>query len=726
MWAMAEQSNRHRVWPGSPYPLGATWDGKGVNFALFSENAERVELCLFDRDGAREEARIALPEYTDRVWHGYLPDATPGQLYGYRVHGPYAPAQGHRFNHHKLLIDPYARMLAGSFRWHEAVFGYTVGDPAADLSFDTRDSAAFVPKCRIVDGAFTWGEDRPQRRPWSETVVYELHVRGFTRRHPALPEPLQGTFAGLAQPEVIKHLNELGVTAIELMPVHAMIDEAALVRRGLRNFWGYNPIAFFAAEPRYLSDGGLDEVKTMVHRLHDAGIEVILDMVFNHTAEGDHSGPTLSFRGIDNAAYYYLEPEEMRRYRDYTGCGNSLYLDHPRVMQMVMDALRYWAEEIHVDGFRLDLATTLARGEDGRFDRHAGFLDALGQDPALAKVKMIAEPWDLGADGYRLGEFPPGWAEWNDRYRDAARRFWRGDSGLLGELASRIAGSSDLFEHLGRRPWASINYVTSHDGFTLADLVSYDHKHNIRNGEDNHDGTDQNWSANYGVEGPTDEPAVNAVRERQKRNMLATLLLSLGVPMLLAGDEFGRSQDGNNNAYCQDNELGWVDWSLLDEDAGTTLARFVATMIRVRHDHILFRRRHFLHGRPIPGSGAKDVVWLTPKGQEMTPPAWHGDGTSSLAFVLSGEAGSFHQTVAGEPEPDDDFLVILNANEDAVAYTLPTAPPGGSWVKVIDTTRHDGIGDGAAFAPGSAHPVSGRSFLLFRRPRAGSAAAPTP
>jgi isoamylase len=715
---MTGETASYRVWPGAPYPLGASWDGKGVNFALFSDNAERVELCLFDRAGERELARLALPEYTDRVWHGYLPDVTPGQLYGYRVHGPYAPAQGHRFNHHKLLIDPYARMLAGGFRWHDAVFGHVVGDPAGDLSFDLRDSAAFVPKCRVVDGAFTWGDDRPPRRLWSETVLYELHVRGFTRRHPEVPAPLNGTFAGLAHPAVIRHLHALGVTAAELMPVHALIDEAALVRRGLRNFWGYNPIAFFAPEPRYLADDTLEEIKTMVHRLHDAGLEVILDMVFNHTAEGDESGPTLSFRGIDNAAYYRLDAEAKRRYRDFTGCGNSLNLDHPRVMQMVLDALRYWAEEMHVDGFRLDLATTLARGEDGRFDRHAGFLDALGQDPVLAKVKMIAEPWDLGEDGYRLGDFPPGWSEWNDRYRDTARRFWRGDRGLLGDLASRTAGSSDLFDRFGRRPWASVNYLTSHDGFTLEDLVGYAAKHNAANGEDNRDGAAENYSANYGAEGPSADPAILATRGRQKRNLLATLLVSLGVPMLLAGDEFGRTQAGNNNAYCQDNELGWVDWSLAETETGRELTRFLTEMIRLRRHHILFRRRHFLHGRPIPGGASKDIAWLTVAGREMTPEDWHDGTTNCLSYMLSGEAGSFHLTPGGEPEPDDDFLVILNADDETIPYTLPAAPPAGAWLKVIDTMRHDGIGDGAAFAPGSAHPVAGRSFLLFRRPRA--------
>jgi glycogen operon protein len=685
---------------------------------LFSGAGEKVELCLFDSGGDRELARLALPESTDGVWHGYVPDIAPGQLYGYRVHGPYAPEKGHRFNHHKLLIDPYARMLAGRFQWNEAVFGHVVGDPEADLSFDTRDSAAFVPKCRIVDGTFDWGADRPLRRPWSETVIYEAHIRGFTMRRADIA-PRNGSVAGLADPAVIRHLRDLGVTAVELMPMPALIDEAALVKRGLRNFWGYNPIAFFAPEPRYLGQDGIDGIKTMVRRLHDAGIEVILDLVFNHTAESDALGPTLSFRGIDNAAYYRLDPEDKRRYRDVTGCGNSLNVAHPAVTRMVMDALRYWAEEFHIDGFRLDLATTLARGEDGGFDGDAPILAAIGADPVLAKVKMIAEPWDLGKDGYRLGAFPPGWSEWNDRYRDAVRRFWRGDRGVTGEIASRLTGSSDFFDHRGRGPTASLNYVTSHDGFTLHDLVSYDAKHNEANGEGNRDGASENYSENYGIEGPATDPAIAATRERQKRNMLATLLLSLGVPMLLAGDEFGRSQGGNNNAYCQDNEIGWIDWSPLDTPAGTDLSRFVGAMIRLRQRHILFREGNFLHGQAPPGGGPKDIVWLTEEGREMTPDDWRRDGTRLLSYRLNGEAGGREGGSAGAAELDDDFLVILNADENTISYRLPATatPPGGAWLKMIDTTRRDGIGDGAPYAAGSAQPVAGRSFLLFRQPR---------
>ncbi len=707
-------SVRHiRVWPGEPFPLGASWDGKGVNFALFSENAERAELCLFDRSGEAELDRIELPEYTNDVWHGYLPDIVPGQLYGYRVFGPFAPERGHRFNHHKLLIDPYARMLHGPFQWNDAVFGYDTGSPDEDLSFDTRDSAPFVPKCRVVDPAFTWGDDRPPRRPWQDTVIYELHVRGFTMQHPKVAAPLRGTFAGLATPEIIGYLRELGVTAIELMPVHAFTDELPLVKRGLGNFWGYNPIAFFVPERRYLAEQTPDEVKTAVRRLHDAGLEVILDMVFNHTAEGGPLGPTLSFRGIDNASYYRLDRKDLRRYRDFTGCGNSLNLHHPRVMQLVMDALRHWVSDIHVDGFRIDLATTLARGEDEVFDRYSGFLDAIQQDPVLAGVKLIAEPWDLGDQGYRLGQFPPGWSEWNDRYRDTVRRFWRGDEGLVAELASRVTGSRDIFEQRGRRPWASVNYLAAHDGFTLEDLVSYRDKHNDANGEGHLDGPVENYSANYGVEGATADPGILKLRRQQKRNMLATLLLSVGVPMLLAGDEAGRSQNGNNNAYCQDNDISWLDWSLLDSEGGRALREFVRALIRLRNDHMVFRRRHYFHGRVIPGTAIKDIVWRTPEGRENGNEDWHASHARFLSYVVSGQAGTVHYSTSGEPESDDSFLVILNAHNEEVQYLLPTTSPPGPWVRLVDTTRESGLGGGTCFEAGSLYPVEPRSFVLF-------------
>ncbi len=709
-----------RVWPGEPSPLGATWDGRGVNFALFSENAERVELCLFDASGERELDRVELPEFTNDVWHGYLPDLRPGQLYGYRVFGPYAPDRGHRFNHHKLLIDPYARMLHGRFQWNDAVFGYDTGDPDPDLSFNVRDSARFVPKCRVIDPAFTWGDDRPPRRPWHETVIYELHVRGFTKRHPEVVAPLRGTFAGLASPAIIRYLRELGVTAIELMPIQAFIDERQLRERGLRNLWGYNPLAFFVPEPRYLAEQSLHEVTTAVRQLHDAGLEVILDMVFNHTAEAGPEGPTVSFRGIDNASYYHLDRDDRRRYRNFTGCGNSLNLHHPRVMQLVMDALRYWATQVHVDGFRIDLATTLARGEDETFDRRSGFLDAVQQDPVLAQVKLIAEPWDLGDQGHQLGQFPPGWAEWNDRYRDIVRRFWRGDEGLVAELASRITGSRDIFEQRGRRPWASINYLTVHDGFTLEDLVSYGDKHNEANGEGNRDGPAENYSANYGVEGATADPEILRLRRRQKRNMLATLFLSAGVPMLLAGDEAGRSQNGNNNAYCQDNDLGWIGWSLLDSEEGRALQAFVRAIIRLRHDHLVFRRRHFFHGRVIPGTAVRDIVWLMPEGRQAGDEDWRAPHGRFLSYVVSGEAGALHHSTSGELESDDSFLVILNARDEAVQYLLPNISPPGFWVRLVDTASESGLGDGASFGAASLYSVEPRSCLLFCCLRGGS------
>lgn len=710
-------TERDRVRPGAPYPLGASWDGTGANFSLFSDNAERVELCLFDRAGKRETDRIVLSEYTDQVWHGYVAALSPGQLYGYRVYGPYAPQLGHRFNHHKLLIDPYARMLAGQFEWNDAVFGHIVGDPKADLSFDTRDSAPFVPKCCLLDPAFAWEGDHAPDRSWSDTAIYELHVRGFTKLRGDIATRLRGTFAGLADPNVVRYLRDLGVTAVELMPVHAAIDEFALVTRGLRNFWGYNPIAFSAPEPRYLADQSLDEMKTCVRRLHDAGLEVILDVVFNHTAEGDELGPTLSFRGIDNASYYWLDANNKRLYRNFTGTGNSLNLHHARVMQMVMDALRYWVEEVRIDGFRFDLATTLSRGEDGIFDPHASFLEAVGQDPVLARVKLIAEPWDLGNDGYRLSAFPPGWAEWNDRYRDIIRRFWRGEPGLVGELAQRTTGSSDAFEKYGRRPWASVNYVTSHDGFTLDDLVSFRNKHNELNGDGDRDGPAENYSENYGIEGPTPDTEIVAIRQRQKRNMLATLLLSLGTPMLLSGDEFGRTQKGNNNAYCQDNDIGWVDWSLLPGAHGAKLRDLVQQLLSLRRSHIVFRRRHFFHGQAIPGGNTKDIVWLTSHGREMEEADWHNPTARFLSYLLSGEAGAIHRTSAGEPEPDDDFLVILNAGQEMTPHTLPQGSSGTPWFLVIDTSRDESVEGLAPFEGGSFFPVQQRSFVVLRRRR---------
>jgi isoamylase len=661
---------RPRVEAGLPYPLGATWDGKGVNFALFSAHAEKVELCLFDPRGRREVARIALPEYTDEVWHGYLPDARPGTLYGYRVYGPYDPARGHRFNHHKLLLDPYAKALAGKLRWTDAHYGYRIGAQREDLSIDRRDNAGAMPKCVVLEEAFTWGEDHRPSLPWMQTVFYELHVKGFTEQHPGVPPALRGTFAGLASPAVIEYLHELGVTTVELLPVQAFFDDRHLVERKLRNYWGYNPIGFFAPEPRYLQSDP-NEFKTMVKHLHEAEIEVVLDVVYNHTAEGNHLGPTFSFKGIDNATYYRLA-QDPRYYDDVTGTGNTVDLRHPRVLQMVTDSLRYWVEEMHVDGFRFDLAPALAR-EDHGFARNGAFFKALAQDPVLSRVKLVAEPWDVGLGGYQLGNFPPGWSEWNGRYRDTVRRFWRGDMGVLPELASRLAGSSDLFEHQGRRPRASVNFVTVHDGFTLNDLVSYDHKHNEANGEDNRDGTDDNLSFNGGVEGPTSDPEIVNLRERQKRNLIATLLLSLGVPLVLAGDEHGRTQQGNNNAYCQDNEVSWVRWNAASP-RDLALADFFKTMLRMRREHPAFERDAFFHGRPVDASGRKDIAWIRPDGHEMQPEDWSAE-RRTIGFFLGARPMLF---VAMNPAPDDVAFALPDVERVSWSLVLDTAIEGGA------------------------------------------------
>ncbi|HXX84930.1 MAG TPA: glycogen debranching protein GlgX [Casimicrobiaceae bacterium] len=704
------------VWPGRPDPRGATWDGEGVNFALFSESAERVELCIFDDAGRRELQRIALNERTDQVWHCYLPEARPGLLYGYRVHGPYRPEEGHRFNPHKLLLDPYAMQIVGSLRWSDALFGYTVRHKRADLSFDRRDSAGGMPKCKVIDPAFTWGEDRRPGVPWHEMVIYELHVRGHTMQHPDVPPPLRGTYAGLATAPVIDHLKRLGVTTVELMPVHAFVDDRRLAEQGLRNYWGYNSIGFFAPDARYSASGKVNEFKTMVKTLHSAGLEVILDVVYNHTAESNELGPTLCFRGIDNRAYYRLKADDPRHYLDFTGTGNTLDMRHPRVLQLLMDSLRYWVTEMHVDGFRFDLASALAR-ELYEVDRLGAFFDVLRQDPVLSRVKLIAEPWDLGEGGYQVGNFPPGWAEWNDKYRDTMRAYWKGDGGLIGEFARRLTGSSDLYGRSGRLPHASINFVTAHDGFTLQDLVSYNEKHNEANGEDNRDGHNNNLSWNCGVEGPTDDPAIKALRARQKRNFMATLLLSQGVPMLLAGDEIGRTQRGNNNAYCQDSESSWVDWTP-DADR-TRLLEFVRLLLRLRREHPLFRRRHFFEGRPLHGSEAKDIVWLKPDGTEMTTEEWNQDFARCLGVYLSGVA--LGETDArGNPVRDDDFVVLFNAHHEPLPFRLPSYG-AADWVAIVDTARDDGLAapDGA-FAPASTYPLDGRSLVLLTR--AGSAA----
>ncbi|HET9047205.1 MAG TPA: glycogen debranching protein GlgX, partial [Casimicrobiaceae bacterium] len=602
-------------WPGRPDPRGATWDGEGVNFALFSEHAERVELCIFDSSGRRELQRVEFVERTDQVWHCYLPEARPGLIYGYRVHGPYRPEEGLRFNPHKLLLDPYARNIVGALRWSDAMFGYTVGHKRGDISFDRRDSAAGMPKCKIIEPAFTWGDDRPPCVPWHDTIIYELHVRGFTLQHPDVPPPLRGTYAGLATAPVIDYLKRLGVTTLELMPVHSFVDDRRLVQTSLRNYWGYNTIGFFSPDARYSASGKIAEFKTMVKALHSAGFEVIQDVVYNHTAEGNELGPTLCFRGVDNASYYRLDSDAPRHYVDFTGTGNTLNMQHPRVLQLMMDSLRYWVTEMHVDGFRFDLASALAR-ELHDVDRLGAFFEVLRQDPVLARVKLIAEPWDLGAGGYQVGNFPPGWTEWNDQYRDTIRGYWKGDDGLIGDFARRLTGSSDLYGSSGRQPHASINFVTAHDGFTLRDLVSYDVKHNEANLEGNRDGSDNNRSWNCGVEGPSDDPAINALRARQSRNLLATLLLSQGVPMMLAGDEIGRTQQGNNNAYCQDNAISWVDWTV-DETRSQLLA-FARRMVVIRREHKVFRRKHFFQGRALAGGTVSDIAWLKPDGTEMT------------------------------------------------------------------------------------------------------------
>jgi isoamylase len=705
-----------KIRSGRPYPLGATWDGEGVNFALFSAHAEKVELCLFDRSGTHEAARIVLPEYTDEIWHAYLPDARPNLLYGYRVYGPFDPLRGHRFNPNKLLIDPYTKSLQGGLRWSDALFGYRIGGPRADLSFDRRDSARFMPKCRVVETAFTWGEDRRPQTRWEESIIFELHVRGATIGHPDIDPAYRGTFRGIASPTYIDYLVGLGVTAIELLPIHAAVADRHLADRKLTNYWGYNSLAYFAPDPRFLTAGSIDGFKTMVKRLHDAGIEVILDVVYNHTGEGNHLGPTLSLRGIDNCSYYRLAADR-RFYYDVTGTGNSLNLDHPRVLQLVMDSLRYWVLEMHVDGFRFDLCTTLGR-ENGIYQQGSAFFDAIRQDPVLTEVKLIAEPWDLGPEGYQLGNFPPGWAEWNGQYRDTVRSFWKGDEGVVAALASRVAGSSDIFGYRGRRPWASVNFITAHDGFTLTDLVTYNDKHNEANGEGNGDGSDDNLSWNCGVEGPSDDPAIVALRERQKRNLLATLLLSLGVPMLLAGDEMGRSQQGNNNAYNQDSEVSWVDWSRLRPE-DKELRRFVSYLIRLRRSHRVFSRPRFFRGEVLSEAGVKDITWLTPAGKEAVAEDWSNSFARSLAYVLSGAAGEFF-THGGQRDIDESFLVMMNAYFEDLDFSFPQLAAVMSWEPLVDTAEPTGhVAANRVYEAGETYRLRARSLALFinRAPR---------
>jgi glycogen operon protein len=698
--------HRPKVREGLPYPRGATWDGNGTNFALFSGNATKVEICLFDDKGEREVARVELPEYTDQIFHGYLPGVGPGTFYGYRVHGPYAPDEGHRFNPNKLLLDPYARAHAGELRWDPAIFGYQV-ESMDDLTFDERDSAPFMPKCVVVDSGFDWkGEPGRVAVPRDRTIVYETHVKGFTRLHPGVEEKLRGTYAGLGSKAVTDYIRSLGVTSVELLPIHSFINDSHLLEKGLTNYWGYSTIGFFAPDPRYASDvpNSLREFKEMVARFHEAGLEVILDVVYNHTAEGNERGPTLSFKGIDNASYYRLMPDEKRYYINDTGTGNTLNVSNARVIQMVTDSLRYWVQDMHVDGFRFDLGTILAREANG-FDNQSGFLKACGQDPVLDTVKLIAEPWDCGPGGYQVGGFPPGWAEWNDRYRDTVRDFWRGEA-PVSALAARLCASGDMFNHQGRRPWACVNFITAHDGFTLNDVVTYNEKHNDANGEDNKDGSSDNRSWNCGAEGPTDDADVNALRGRQMRNMLATLLLSQGTPMLLAGDEFARTQHGNNNAYCQDSEISWLNWDI--QEKGREQTRFVQKLIKLRRKYAILRRGRWLTGAYNEELGVKDVTWINANGQEMHDDDWGNDATRCFGMLIDGRSQSTGIRRRGE---DVTLLLVLNAYSDLVEFTLPEAVGGSGWELLLDTNvPEDASGD---FDAGDIYGVTARSLLLF-------------
>jgi glycogen operon protein len=696
-----------RIREGSPHAHGAIWDGKGTNFTLFSANATKVEVCLFDPQGLKELERLELPEYTDQIWHGYIEDVHPSSVYGFRVHGPYEPEAGHRFNPNKLLLDPYARGHVGELKWESACFGYTIGAPDDDLSFDDRDSAPFVPKCVVVDPDFDWkGQPRIGVTSWDGTIIYEAHVRGFTRLHPAVPPKQRGTYAGFTK-EVIAYVKSLGVTTVELLPVHTFVNDSYLLEKGLTNYWGYNSIGYFAPDPRYASEPEqtLREFKEMVARFHDAGLEVILDVVYNHTAEGNERGPTLSFKGIDNASYYRLLPDNSRYYVNDTGTGNTLNLSHARVIQMVMDSLRYWVTETHVDGFRFDLGTILAREPSG-FDNQSGFLKACNQDPVLSTVKLIAEPWDIGPGGYQVGGFPPGWSEWNDRYRDTVRDFWRTEAGAK-DIAPRLCASGDVFNHQGRRPWACVNFVTAHDGFTLNDLVSYNDKHNEANGEDNKDGSDANRSWNCGVEGPTDDAEINALRARQMRNFLGTLLLSQGTPMMLAGDEFARTQRGNNNAYCQDNEIGWVDWGLREQNE--SLIRFVQKLTWMRHKYPILRRSRFLIGEYSKDLDVKDLTWINASGSEMQDENWSDAGMRCFGMLIDGRA---QPTGLRQRGTEATMLLVLNGHFDLVEFTLPPAPGGNTWTRLIDTNVPDDQ-ETLSFKTGESYGVTARSLLLF-------------
>jgi glycogen operon protein len=696
-----------QVTPGAPYPLGATFDGAGTNFAVFSEVAERVDLCLFDPDGG--ETCVHLPESTAYCWHGYLPEVIPGQLYGYRVHGPGDPSTGNRCNPAKLLLDPYAKAVSGKLITDPAIFGHRFDNPDGPPS--DSNSAPFVPKSVVINPFFDWSRDHPPGHTLHESVIYEAHVKGLTMRHPEVPEEMRGTYAGLAHPAIIDYLTELGITAVELMPIHQFIHEQHQLDRGLRNYWGYNSICYFAPHNEYASNPNpgqqVQEFKAMVQRLHEAGIEVILDVVYNHTAEGNHLGPILCYKGFDNAAYYRLMGNDKRYYMDYTGTGNTLNVRHPQVLQLIMDSLRYWVTEMHVDGFRFDLAATLAR-ELHAVDRLSAFFDIIHQDPVVGQVKLIAEPWDVGEGGYQVGNFPPQWSEWNGRYRDNVRDYWRGCDQTLGELANRFTGSSDLYEATGRRPHASVNFVTAHDGFTLQDLVSYNDKHNEANGEDNRDGTDDNRSWNCGAEGDTDDPQIKALRHRQKRNFLATLFLSQGIPMLLHGDELGRSQGGNNNAYCQDNDVSYVQWAKYDRD----LLEFVRHLIRFRREHPVFRRWKWFQGRPIHGQGVKDIAWYKPDGAEMTGDDWQGGFAKSLQVFLAGDLNSMDPR--GRPVIDDDFYVLFNAHYEPLVFTIPSRNLGFQWKKVLDTEVVQVPESGQVYVAGEQVPLEARSLVVLQ------------
>ncbi|MGE0822124.1 MAG: glycogen debranching protein GlgX [Candidatus Binatia bacterium] len=697
------------MWPGQPYPLGATYDGAGTNFSVFSEVAERVKLCLFDDHG--NQTCVDLPEGTAFCWHGYLPGVSPGQRYGFRVHGPWAPENGHRCNPAKLLLDPYAKAIDGQVQWDEAVFPYPLNDPEGPPN--EADSAPFMPKSVVIDPGFDWGDDCRPRTPWHETIIYEAHVKGFTATHPDIPSELRGTYAGLAHPAAIGYLTRLGITTVELLPVHQFIHDARLVEHGSRNYWGYNSIGYLAPHNEYASSGQggqqVQEFKQMVKALHHAGLEVILDVVYNHTAEGNHLGPMLAFKGLDNAAYYRLMDDDPRHYQDYTGTGNSLNMRHPHVLQLIMDSLRYWIQEMHVDGFRFDLAATLAR-ELHDVDRLSAFFDIIQQDPVISQVKLIAEPWDVGEGGYQVGKFPPLWSEWNGKYRDCVRDYWRGENETLAEFAYRFTGSSDLYENTGRRPYASINFVTAHDGFTLSDLVSYNGKHNEANGEENRDGESHNRSWNCGTEGPTDDSAVNTLRVRQQRNFLATLLLSQGVPMLLSGDEVGRTQQGNNNAYCQDNEISWFPWGAKDD----TLLAFARHLIGLRKEHPVFRRRRWFQGRPIHHSGVRDIAWFTPDGQEMAEEQW-GEGFAKSFGVFLNGAGIASPDARGERIVDDSFYVLFNAHHEPLTFTVLTQEGGTQWLKILDTQESLPGESDSVYEAGATIELVARSLVVLRQ-----------